>query len=1431
MKKLKTLTLTALLLLASLVLAGCNGEDAKVKEVLSQEEYVFVNPDATKADADAGFVIDGVLDEAAYQKNNWLYLHNEDGGNKVDIAMTSYFGEKGMYFVYDVTESARIFVNPGRNPVLNSCIEMYLVPSYLSSLKENSMFEIDMMPTGELSFRKTDGKYGYINVATTNDKMAVLGATTKGGEVNTPECYGYSMELFIPWEYMESLDIDVDAIRNGFVYINPAHITSNNYEGTNVDLDRYWYHYAQQNGAEFTNVTQYFRFNTNGVLGTVPVVVEPGENCTITAAPKVIPGMNTVITIQPDAGYAVTSVRVNGEEWIKKVNFNDDGSVTVKVRSGAEGIRVSAKAEKTTEGPKTISGKISLNNMNKDSLTGLVLSYMGPKGEKPLEIDSSGNFCLENLEQGYYVLKAEKKGYKSVNRSIYLNRNIETELILEYDAFTPFRGSCWILDDQNEGKLYKMGGVGEVMSNRSFNNFDYSLNLRFDQELAQQGNSDYFTQQRSGMRIEFSNGKVWHIDMLKENGQYILQYAKISGDNSLTNWKTIYKLNDEDAAKYLSKDGITLRIMRQGKYMAVWLNNKLHVIEVFGDEYNSCSAKLGMEAWITNRVVMEFPFRMSGTLPVDVAGSAFHWPAEIWDISDQYNGTITKHPAPGKDTWLDGKLNVNDVTTIAKDLTPEANDYSMIYIFKFSNGENFRVRLNHTDNDGKYRIQSFSGSTLFAPWKNHYTLTDAQAEKVKTEGIEYRVWIIGTTAYVFIDGEQVCSYDLSTVVATGAPSGIENATATISFRMDGNTVGDTVIPFKLKNNTNAVLLNIAQTANGTISAEKSHYQLGDTVKLNVTPAEGYTFANLLINGTPVTPDADGTYSFTADQNVYSISGAFSSGNAIAINIADLTGGTVTTQNPSYELGETVTLIVTPNAGYSQKLYIDDQPLLLDWKTNSYSFVAEKASYNITGSFEKSLDLAASDGGRWDTANQAHGILNTYYPNNTDSWWLTINGEYQAVSVIAKNGLSVEESMDNNGNPAGYQQILRMTLSNGKSYAFRLYNDKGTYATGRTAVSGSVTGWGGWKALSADAAAAMNGDGVEFKIARTAADTITVTVNGVVMDTYQMDGVTAADKVVSVGIQQNRNNGLYVEIPFALTVVEAEPPAGEETVALNIPAFTNGKVIADKANYELGETVVLTVTPNSGYCQKLYINGAPLVLDWKSNTYSFVAEKESYNITGSFEKSLSLTPSDEARWDASNQAHGIVKTYYPNNTDSWWLTINGEYQAVSVIAKNGLSVEESMDNNGNPAGYQQILRMTLSNGKSYAFRLYNDKGTYATGRTAVSGSVTGWGGWKALSADAAAAMNGDGVEFKIARTAADTITVTVNGVVVDTYQMDGVTAADKVVSVGIQQNRNNGLYVEIPFAVEETATATKTFRHILMDMIHWDREKENDEETK
>lgn len=114
--------------------------------------------------------------------------------------------------------------------------------------------------------------------------------------------------------------------------------------------------------------------------------------------------------------------------------------------------------------------------------------------------------------------------------------------------------------------------------------------------------------------------------------------------------------------------------------------------------------------------------------------------------------------------------------------------------------------------------------------------------------------------------------------------------------------------------------------------------------------------------------------------------------------------------------------------------------MLDWKTFTYSFVATEPVMEITGSFEKGLNLAPSDWGRWDDHNQLHGILNTYYPANNDSWWMAINGNYQSFTVRAKNYLPIADTLDN------FMVVLCVTMDNGNSYLFRVFTDKGGYYT-------------------------------------------------------------------------------------------------------------------------------------------------------------------------------------------------------------------------------------------------------------------------------------------------------------------------------------------------------------------------------------------------
>jgi hypothetical protein len=211
--------------------------------------------------------------------------------------------------------------------------------------------------------------------------------------------------------------------------------------------------------------------------------------------------------------------------------------------------------------------------------------------------------------------------------------------------------------------------------------------------------------------------------------------------------------------------------------------------------------------------------------------------------------------------------------------------------------------------------------------------------------------------------------------------------------------------------------------------------------------------------------------------------------------------------------------------------------MLDWKTFVYSFTATEDTYAITGSFEQGLNLAPSDWGRWDDHNQLHGVLNTYYPNNEDSWYMDIKGDYDYISVIAKNTKEPANSYEGIAG-GGYRIVLRATLDNGKVYAFSIWvNADKIYAYNHFGAGGSVTGWSGaWKnvaEVNAEAAAALNGDGAEFKLDRITGNKLRITINGSILETYTMEGVTDANKVVSMGVAHYGNTGVKVAMPYTI----------------------------------------------------------------------------------------------------------------------------------------------------------------------------------------------------------------------------------------------------------------------------------------------------------
>lgn len=306
-------------------------------------------------------------------------------------------------------------------------------------------------------------------------------------------------------------------------------------------------------------------------------------------------------------------------------------------------------------------------------------------------------------------------------------------------------------------------------------------------------------------------------------------------------------------------------------------------------------------------------------------------------------------------------------------------------------------------------------------------------------------------------------------------------------------------------------------------------------------------------------------------------------------------------------------------------------------------------------------------------NQAYGVIGLSYTGNS-SGWLDLDGEYSSFGAIVKNNAELEKNALANAQ-AGFSMALRVTMDNGKSYAFQIAHDGGyTY---------SRPGNGSETPVDANTAELIDGAGALFQVERTADNVLTVTLKGKVIDICTMEGVTAENKVVSVGFRQygNPTDGTnQAEVRF-----EAVPV--EENVQIDLPGIENGTVTTEQEGYKVGQTVVLNVTPEKGYSQKLTVNGEPILLDWQTGKYSFVAQKGSYDIDGSFEK---------IRWNTAS--YQWVDVRLDVDAQRWWIADLSSYltEGDYLVTVSGL-----MDYSGKSYDWCDMGALTVSGGITVA----------------------------------------------------------------------------------------------------------------------------------
>lgn len=311
----------------AVAMAGCTVKDPN--------PYTFTNKPHPVAETDADMTIDGKFDEARWMDENLRWLNGVDKPNSkqyADITFTTSYGSKGVYFAMKVEEhGTSIFVNPDRASWLNSCIEMYMGPAN-DEADSSRLFEFDFMADGSYSSKLNYN--GWIGAQTTYERMPIIASVPLGGEVNTPECYGYNIEAFFPWTFLEfcGYDVKTEAERNALILgVAPVHIFSYNYDGTDKDADRLWSQWptAYLSNFNMMNPSTFFRFGKEGLISHKIIVNKTGSGRGTVAEKSgldyVLSGVDTTFVIQTINGANVNQLIVNGVDYIAANKLSQSG--------------------------------------------------------------------------------------------------------------------------------------------------------------------------------------------------------------------------------------------------------------------------------------------------------------------------------------------------------------------------------------------------------------------------------------------------------------------------------------------------------------------------------------------------------------------------------------------------------------------------------------------------------------------------------------------------------------------------------------------------------------------------------------------------------------------------------------------------------------------------------------------------------------------------------------------------------------------------------------------------------------------------------------------------------------------------------------------------------------------------------------------------
>ena len=489
---------------------------------------------------------------------------------------------------------------------------------------------------------------------------------------------------------------------------------------------------------------------------------------------------------------------------------------------------------------------------------------------------------------------------------------------------------------------------------------------------------------------------------------------------------------------------------------------------------------------------------------------------------------------------------------------------------------------------------------------------------------------------------------------------------------------------------------VSATANpsygGTIAGD-GIYNYGQTCSLSAIPSTGYDFINWTKDGTPVSTNANYSFTVTEETSAYVAHFQLQSFN-INPSANPSNGGTIT-GGGIYNYGSTCSLTATPATGYD----------FIKWTKNgtqvstntNYSFTVTEAaslvahfqlqSFTINASINPSNSGSVNGEGTYNygstctlTATPATGYDfvkwtkdGTQVSTNTSySFTVTEAATYMAHFQLQSFTISASSDPESGGTISGggtynYGQTCTLTAVPATGYDFIKWTKNGTQVSTNTNYSFTVT-----EAASLVAHFQLQ----SFTINASANPSNGGSVNGSGTYNYGQTCTLTATPTTGYDFISWTKNGTQVSTStnYSFTVTEAANFIAHfqlQSFAINTSADpNNGGTVNGGGTYNYGQTCTLTATPSTGFDFVNWTkNGSPVSTN---SSYSFTVTEEANYVAHFQLQSFTISASSDPNNSGTISGSG---TYNYGQTCTLTATPNPGYTFLRWT-KNGTQVSSN-----------------------------------------------------------------------------------------------------------------------------------------------------------